>query len=153
MSKMFYRGFQQLVYQLWLLISRTYVNIMKYPFIHFSGMDLDFFWCMKHHGTCNNASEICTVLFGLIFNFCGFFAQISRLQANFCHSWQFATKENTKCHFNSSKMNDSLSCELISCHGRPSRICKNSKVGKKISKIQNQPKSILQFPEASLHVQ
>ena len=103
---------------------------------------------MKHHGTCKDASEIGTVLFWLIFNFCGFFAQISRLQANFCVSWQFATKENTKCHFNSSKMNNSLSCELISCHWRPSRICKNSKVGKKSQKLKINDKYTLHFSEA-----
>ena len=83
--------------------------------------------------------------------FC-FFAQLRRLEVNFDHSWQVATQWNEEFDFNSGIINDSSSCEPISCHGRPKRRYKNSKKGKKSQKLRISQKFILQFSEASLHV-
>ena len=88
---------------------------------------------MKHPDTCKDAQENNKLLFWLKFQFFVFFL-------------------NLEFDFNSGIINDSSSCEPISCHGRPKRRYKNSKKGKKSQKSRISQKFILQFSEASLHV-
>ena len=107
---------------------------------------------MKHPDTCKDAQENIKLLFWLKFHFFCFFAQLRRLEVNFDNSWQVATQWNEEFDFNSGIINDSSSCEHISCHGRPKRRYKNSKKGKKSQKSRISQKFILQFSEASLHV-
>ena len=146
------QGVPQFPPQLCVHISWSYVNITKYPFNHVISEAREFFWGMKHHGTCKDASEKCRMNFWLIFNFSDFFAQFWRLQANFGHSWQVARQWNEEFDFNNGIINDSSSCELISCHGRPKRRYKNSKQGKKSQILRISQKLLLQFSKASLHV-
>ena len=62
----------------------------------------------------------------------------SLLQANFCHSWQFATNVNAQCHFNSGIMNhaDILPWETF-------KEVQKLKSEQKTTKFENQPERYL----------
>ena len=51
------QGVPQFPPQLCLLISRSYVNMTKYPFNHVISEAWEFFCGMKHHGICKDALE------------------------------------------------------------------------------------------------
>ena len=77
------QGESQLLWQLWLLISWTYVNISEYPFNHLITKVGDFVWDIKHHGTCKDAYENDKILFWLIFKFVHFLPKFENFKSIF----------------------------------------------------------------------
>ena len=128
------------------------MNITEYPFNQVISEAREFFWGMKHYGTCKDASEKCKMNFWLIFNFCDFFA----LFWNFAFSFgppmaRYRLTWWTVINYSTFEIKF-----FISLPRNLSRVAKiglkSSKLGKKSQKLKISQKLILHFFVASLHV-